>query len=232
MKGLIFCTLSLLSIGCAAQIRFKVLAGYNDASLPEIGGGYDGWDQNSSANSFHAGVAAEIPLGKNWFLEPALLYFGNGAHIVNNNVNPGGGRSTEEFTLRLYYLRLPVNLLYKIKLGRSFHVIAGAGLYVSRGLWGTQKGYDSPTYNGNAFRPPPVQVIDNNIKFTNDIYPSNLTFNPYDFGYSFLAGLEWKHLQLIPAISNGLIKAYTGSGYNLKNSAFSISLAYKFGVRL
>jgi hypothetical protein len=241
MKGLIFCALCLSSIGCAAQVHFGVLAGYNIVSLPQLGKGYDQWDQSSSVHSFHSGVTAEFRLGKSWFLAPALLYFGNGAHDVSGSVNPGGGGYTEDYTLKLYYLRLPVNLLYKIKLSRSVHIIPGAGLYVSRGLWGSAKGVSytytflgsTQPYNNTPLTSPhqpisiPVKFISNGMDA-----PSAISIKPYDFGYTFQMGIEWKRLQLIPSINNGLVKAYEGSGYNLKNRAFTLSLAYQFGAIL
>ncbi len=216
------------------QVSLKVLVGYNDVNLSNIGMlPFKNYENNSgislqysSINSFHVGLGTEIPIGKKIFLEPSLLYYGNGSHISGQTYNPGPDWYLD-VDIRLYYLHIPVNFIYKTELIRGIHVFAGAGLYFSRGIWGKENGQLITKGDGIS-----SQNINNSTKFQNGISTdwTNPTFNPYDLGYNVLGGIEWKQFQLTSSISNGLIKAYTGYNYNLWNSAFSVCLTYKFAV--
>jgi Outer membrane protein beta-barrel domain len=163
-------------------------------------------------------------MDKKWFLEPALLYFGNGTHISEQSLTPGIGWDLDA-NERLYYFRIPVNFIYKIDVGKSVRVYAGAGFYFARGLWGKENGQVITESAGTS-----SQTLNNNAKFSKGA-SSNWTdpgFNPYDLGYTILAGIEWKKFKLTSSISNGLIKANSGYNYDLWNSAFSVYLTYEF----
>jgi outer membrane protein with beta-barrel domain len=231
LKKLIFFVLLFSFTTCFGQVSLEALVGYNDVNLSNIGRlpfkqDYQSYSSNnySSINSFMVGAGAEIPLGRKWFFEPALLYFGNGSHISEELSNPAYN-SYLNVTVRLYYLRIPVNFIYKAELVKAVHVFAGAGLYFSRGIWGKENGQLTSKGFGTS-----SENIDSNTKFQNgvSIYWTNPTFNPYDLGYTVLAGIEWKQFQLSSSINNGLIKAYSGFNNNLWNSAFSVYLTYKF----
>jgi hypothetical protein len=238
MKRILTSSLWLISITSFAQIKLNVVAGYNEVNLTNVGKlpftdysyqfYHTAFYRYSSINSYHTGVAAEIPLGAHWSLEPALLYFGNGTDL-NYSLSTFGGSYFQNTIINLYYLRLPVNLLYKIGSLKAFQFFAGAGFYWSRGLWGREKGEDSSFTGASAWT---KQVIDDNIKFASQP-PSDNTFigyTPYDFGYTVLAGVEWKQFQVATSITNGLVRAFKGNGFNLWNSAFSVSLAYRLAT--
>jgi hypothetical protein len=208
--------------------------GYNDVNLSNIGMlPFKNYEHNSgislqysSINSFHVGLGTEIPIGKKILLEPALLYFGNGSHISGQTYNPGFDWYLN-VTIRLYYLHIPVNFIYKTELVRAVHVFAGAGLYFSRGIWGKENG-QLIMKGGGIWS----ENVDNKTKFQYGMSANwtNPTFYPYDLGYTVLTGIEWKQFKLTSSISNGLIKAYSGYNYNLWNSAFSVYLTYKFAT--
>ncbi len=216
------------------QINLEAFVGYNDVNLSNIGRlPFKNYEHNSgislqysSINSFHVGLGTEIPIGKKIFLEPALLYFGNGSHISGQTYNPGPDWYLD-VTIRLYYLYIPVNFIYKTNLFKAVQVFGGAGLYFSRGLWAKENGQLITEGGGIT-----SQNLNNNIKFQNGVSAewTNPTFSPYDLGYNILGGIEWEQFQLTSSISNGLIKAYSGYDYNLWNSAFSVYLTYKFAT--
>ena len=229
MKKLIFCALLFSFTTSFAQVRLGAIIGCNDVNLSNIGmppfKDYQYYSSiYSSINSFMVGAGAEIPLGRKWFFEPALLYFGNGTHISEKASNPGI-EFNMEVNIHLYYLHIPVSILYKTDLVKSVKVFGGAGLYFARGLWGTEKG-QFVTEGGGIL----IQAVDTSIKFrtgTSSSWP-HPTFNPYDLGYTILTGIEWKQFKLTTSISNGLIKAYSGYNFNMWNSTFSVCLTYKF----
>jgi hypothetical protein len=231
MRKLFFSALLILSTTCYSQIKLSALVGYNDANLLNFGrlsfnDGNNYGLQYSPIKSYHFGATMEIPLGKKWFLESGLSYFGNGTHISEKYFDLGFGPYVN-FSMNLYYLRIPINFLYKIYLGNSVSVFVGTGLYFARGIRGKEKREVDPSING-----APIDVADSKIKFGKEtsVFWDNLTFNPYDLGYTFLAGVEWKKFRLMPSISNGLIKAYGGiwAENYLWNTAFSVSLTYNF----
>jgi hypothetical protein len=233
LKKFLFFIPCFLSLGVLAQIKLGLVGGYNYVNLSDIGrlpfgsyhflGGY-----HVPISSFHAGVAMVIPLSKKWSLEPALLYFGNGTHEHSQPLTPGF-LNVLEVNIHVYYLRLPVNLLYKIAMAGSWHVFAGCGLYVARGVWGNQRGqeYSYLIRGGRS----PNKVVDNSVRFSNQ--PSSgsaTTISTYDIGYSILAGIGWKNLQLRPSISNGLIKVFSQwSDPKSANCTASVSLVYILG---
>ncbi len=152
------------------------------------------------------------------------MYFGNGAHENLAELNPGFAY-IGDVNIHLYYLRLPVNLWYKIVTVRSFYVFAGAGLYAARGISGNEKGAVA------TYGPIPTneQPVDNKIRFGDrSSDQTEPTARRYDAGYTILAGIGWKDLQLRPSISNGLSKGFPGMYANLANSSFAVSLAYQF----
>jgi hypothetical protein len=231
LKKLIFFVLLFSFTTSFGQVKLEALVGYNDVNMSNTGMlPFKNYDYEysssiySSINSFLVGAGAEIPLGRKWFFEPALLYFGNGTHISEKASNPGI-EFNMELNIHLYYLHIPVSILYKTDLVKSVKVFGGAGLYFARGLWGTEKG-QFVTEGGGIL----IQAVDTSIKFrtgtpSTSTYP---TFNPYDLGYTILAGIEWKQFKLTTSISNGLIKAYSGYNNNLWNCAFSVYLTYQF----
>jgi hypothetical protein len=80
-----------------------------------------------------------------------------------------------------------------------------------------------------------TETFDRHLSFTKataigDAGLPGTAFEPWDFGYTVLAGVRWKQFRLWPDLSNGLVKAFEGSGYNLKNHVFSISLSYDPGT--
>jgi hypothetical protein len=233
MKKLLFFMPCFLCLTGFAQIRLELMGGYNDVNLASIGrlpfsayhfpGG-----EYVPISSFHAGAGAEIDLGKKWFLEPALLYFGNGAHQNSFSLNPGISFGLDA-SFHLYYLRLPVNVWYKIVTTGSIYIFAGAGLYAARGIRGNEKGI---AYTESAGRSP-NEPVDSKVRF-GDPSPSDTepTVKPYDAGYTILAGIGWKDLQVRPSISNGLIKGFQGTYTNYANSSFAVSLVYRLPMVL
>jgi hypothetical protein len=228
MKKLLFLIPFLSSLTGLAQIRLELMGGYNDVNLTTIGRlpfstNHFPEGEYVPISSFHAGAGAEIPLGKKWVLEPGLLYFGNGAHMNAAYLYPGIS-SFVNVDIHLYYLRLPVNVLYKIVTAGPFHVFAGAGLYVARGIRGNEKG----TILAEGAVQFPLEAINDKVKYGGP--PSSdgtyLVATPYDVGYTILAGIGWKDFQLRPSITNGFIKVFQRSD-KVWNSAAAISLVYQ-----
>ncbi len=232
MKKIFFVLLCFLSMHGFSQIKIGVAGGYSSASFAQSGEtdipGYG--NSSSSISTFNMGIVSEIPLGKKIFLQPGLLYFGNGTHIDEQG-GESGYEGSSHTTIQLYYLRLPVNIVYKMKLNNRFNLLVGTGLYVAKGLSGTGKGNSK---GSSPFSGPYAYSFNNKVDFSDDNSPSSQNdtkIKPFDFGFNVLAGIEWRNFQLTANYSHSFLQGYADGGYNYKNAVFGISLAYLFTLK-
>jgi hypothetical protein len=232
MKKIFFALLCFVSTHSFSQIKIGIEGGYNSTSFSQAGESsataYRMFP--SSISTFNAGIVSEIPLSKKIFLQPGLLYFGNGTQIVEKG-GESGYEGYAHSTIRLYYLRLPVNVVYKMKLNSHLNFLAGAGLYAAKGLSGTVKGNSEGM---SPFAGPYAYAFNYKVDFSKDkLYSSqNTTFiNAFDFGFNVLAGLEFKCFQLTAKYSRSFSEIYSYDGYNYKNAVFECSLAYLFSLK-
>lgn len=192
----------------------------------------------SPVNAFQTGLETEISLSKSLSLQTSLLCFENGsAYSISYGPDAGGANTM----IKIYYLRLPVNIIYKIKLGKQLNVLAGAGIYAARGLWGNEKGSWLGAFNGII---PHSGTVDNKVVFRNNpgsliVYDTTkiTAVKLYDIGYNLLAGFEWKNFQLTASFTNGLTCIFPNSDMRnsvlkFKNHSFGVSLAYLFPLKL
>lgn len=233
MNKFIFIILYLISFHCFAQIKIGIESGFSITNFRGSKFKY----ADSSINTFQAGIKAEIDLFKSVYLQASLICFGNGSDYL---VAPGPDVPYSRTTIRVYYLRLPVNIIYKIKLAKQVNVFAGSGLYAATGLWGNEKGYYHDGFiNGSTFHPVNNKVVFRN---TTDFPPPDYTshtiaIKPFDFGYNILAGIGWKSFQLTANFTNGLSGVFANSNNvnsgvsGLKNQAFTIALAYLVSLK-
>ena len=117
------------SFGLRAGVNFQNINGKdeNDDKL-----------KNDMLIGFNVGINAEIPVGIDFYFQPGLLYSIKGAK--SNDDIAGQSFNT---TLKISYLELPLNFLYKPMLGNG-HLILGFGPYVAFGIGG------KATYDGGG----------------------------------------------------------------------------------
>lgn len=174
-------------ISLSAQLRVGVEAGLNFTNLIRID------DNNSSLDAdirtgFRAGLNAELPLAKDFSFQPALLF-------VTKGFRKGW---LTEMNAEAYYVEVPLNVAYKMKLGIG-KLVVGAGPYFAYGTggkWNTPQRWVG-NGSGNTLLVP---AMTGNLEFTNDasndnyhtIAPgSNVTYGkPLDYGVNGLVGYE------------------------------------------
>jgi hypothetical protein len=232
MKKIFFVLCCFVSTRSYSQIKIGVEGGYHSASFAQSGEtSAPGYGMSPfSISGFNAGIVSEIPLSKKIFLQPGLLYFSNGTHIIGQG-GISGYTGSSYTAIQLYYLRLPVNVVYKMKLNNRFNLLVGAGLYTAKGLSGTGKGNEEET---SPFARPSAYSFNSKVDFSDDDSPSsanNTKIKPFDFGFTVLAGIEWGNFQLTANYSHGFSQVYADGGYQYKNVAFGITLAYLFAVK-
>ncbi|MEL1253625.1 porin family protein [Flavobacterium sp. DGU38] len=121
---LIVCAL-LMCAGVMAQtekVKLGVKAGLNVSSLT--------FDENeldsSSKNGFTAGLMAEIPLAKNFLVQPELLYSQQGMKLSYSD--PEVENSHYKSTIALNYINIPVMLKYYVVKGLSLQAGPQVGI--------------------------------------------------------------------------------------------------------
>jgi len=193
------------------KTTFGVRAGINFQNIN--GKDVDGNKLNYSLiPGFNAGVNVEIPMAKDFYLQPGLL------------ITTGGAKYDDTKTAHLVYLQVPVNFVYKPALGMG-HLIAGFGPYIDFGLGGKIK------YSGSG--------TDHDVRFKNAVTVSDDDSYAYYkrvgaganvlFGYEFANKLSFQlNAQL------GLTNIYptyddnSASKSTAKNTGFGISAGYRF----
>ncbi|HET6769127.1 MAG TPA: porin family protein [Chitinophagaceae bacterium] len=199
---------------------FGLRAGIN---FQNINGKDDNGDKlkNDLLIGFNVGVNAEIPVGIDFYFQPGLLYSLKGAKSEDDIL----GQSFNT-TLKISYLEIPLNFLYKPVLGTG-RLLLGFGPYVAFGVGG------EATYDGGG------SSLTEKVKFKKTVSSSDpndvVYIRPMDAGANLLAGYEFSNrfsFQLNTQL--GLVKInpeYEGVSNDessAKNTGFGISLGYRF----
>jgi hypothetical protein len=145
------------------------------------------------------GVYAEFPLAKELYLQPNLFY-----EMKGGKAKHGG-----DMKVKLNYLTLPVDLVYKPKLG-SGNLVLGAGPYLGYALSGKIKGDPhGGSFNGDR----------NPFKGNND-------FRRWDAGGHLQVGYEFSNGLTVGV--NGSVSAFSirSEGTKYRNTAFGVTLGY------
>ena len=229
LKKILFVFLCLVAMDCFSQIKIGIEGGYNAASFAQSGETpiADNKMSQSSLSTFAAGIMSEIPLNKRMFLQPELLYFGNGTYLDEHGTLPGY-ESSSHTAIQLYYLRLPVSVADKLMLSNHFYFVPGAGLYAAKGLLGTAKGNDE---GSSSFAGPFAYDFNKKVDFSNrnSLSPQSTTFiQTFDFGWCVQAGLELNRFEFKATYTNSFSEIYSVGGYHYKNSVLELSLTYLF----
>lgn len=197
----------------AQKTSFGILGGVNFQNLN--GKDYFGDNlENQIKTGFHAGLNIQIPVVPDFYLQPGLLFSTKGCRDTE---------SSEDMKINISYLELPVNLVYKLLVGKG-HFMLGFGPYLGYGVSGKL------TFGDES----------EDIEFKNKIEALNgvaMYLRPFDAGANIFAGYELPvglFFQLNAQL--GLLNInpdYEGEGTSedkssLKNTGFSLSAGYRF----
>ncbi len=215
MKKLV---LGILSIACFsvtsnAQIELAPEVGVNLAKFSVEDDA--GLDLKSKA-SLKFGAAVNIPIVGGLYVQPGLFYVGKGVRISEEETLNG---MTAKFKalINVNYLELPVNLMYKYKIGKAGSVFASAGPYLGYALSAKVK---TTTTIGAPFNLEESQTEKLQIGNDDDI-------KPLDFGLNFGLGYQspWG-VFLRVQYGLGLSNINTDDDDYLKNRGIGITLGY------
>jgi hypothetical protein len=188
-------TVTVFSLASMAQFKAGIKVGGNLSKQRVNVSGNGDLFSNDEARSWHAGLISEVKITENLYLQPQLLYVRKGATLQHAM---GAG----DTKVRLNYVEVPVNLLYKISL--PFGKIFAGG--------GASFGY---AFSGKEEQNGVKRKLYRDIK---DWKREELSLN-YTVGIEFNNGLFASFNS-----QKGLTDIYKIDGTSVKNRAMSVSV--------
>jgi hypothetical protein len=208
----------------AQKIDFGVRLGFTEASLH---GTYDGLSGNTgTVKNIDPMVCLDVNFG-NLTVQPGLAFYvkGGGNTAINSSsfyFDSMTGLSTIQSSaslLKIYYLELPVNVLYNfpVKAGKFF---IGAGPYLAMGVSATSEIYQSS--NGNS-------TTQSNVKSDVSFGSGQNDLRRFDLGINALGGFRFnKGIELALGFGQGLTNVSNDNSINAKNQTATVTLGYFF----
>ena len=192
------------TFGIRAGVNFQNLNGkdFEDDDL-----------DNKMLVGFNIGANAEIPIAQDFYVQPGLLFSTKGAKLDDET----------DVKVKLSYLEIPINLLYKPVLGDG-KLLLGFGPYLAFALGGKVTDGDN----------------DLDIEFEKEISQDQAgSFTPYfkrmDAGANLLVGYELSsrisaqlNAQLGLVNINPEVTGLDDDDSKTKNTGFGISIGYRF----
>jgi hypothetical protein len=195
-------TITIFSMVSHAQFKIGIKAGgnLNEQRINVSSGTMYAGDR---LRGYHAGLISELHLGGNFYVQPQLLFSRKGATYFNST-------STGEVKLRMSYVEVPVNVLYKITLpfGKAF---AGAGAAFGYAVGGSEqkKGVTTKLYSGTV-----------------------KNWKREDISMNMLAGLEFNNGFFASLnYQRGFLDVYKGDEVAVKNKSFAVSVGYLVAIK-
>jgi Outer membrane protein beta-barrel domain len=234
MKKLIICVLCFATTQTFAQFRLDLRGSLCPINFWQTDGfgGLPTGAQTREMSGFQGGLQGEYDLGYSGItLQASVLYAENGSNIGNtqgfiNNANYSIGYSSSY--LRVYSVRVPVEAVYKFDISSSWKVFGGLGLYISKNISGTEKGYYVVNSNNNGSTD--TLSLNNKVKFNSK--PSSATqgvsnVTNFDFGADFFIGVEHKRWQFRAGYDRGFVRMWHTSYINSGNAFWDLGLSYR-----
>jgi outer membrane protein OmpA-like peptidoglycan-associated protein len=194
---------------CFAQLRLGIIGGPHSASVTETNS-LPGWETGvkpfySNRSGFNIGFIAEIPLNKSGklFLQPGIFYMSKGRKYQRSFDTTVVNTDTLSFKSNFFtnYIDIPLNLAYKLPLGKKAKFLISAGPYLSF------------FYNGKRNTETLVAPNDTSLKFSKE--ESNLEtgnapakLKTLDYGVNARVGFELGNFILSGFMSQGLGNFY------------------------
>lgn len=213
MKKTLF-TICLISTSLFSFAQLPTLGIKSGVNFASITNSIDGSSVTSSAlTTFNAGIFVDIKFG-NTSLQPALNFTGKG----------GSGNNDFNGNTKLYYLQLPVNIVYHVPavIGNFYF---GAGPYIARGLSGKETDLRVVNPAPITEHPGGPSIINEDIKFgsgTDEVKSTQI-------GADAIVGFQFKGGFLINANYDlGLTNDSNNPSEKSKSHVFGISVGYTF----
>ena len=206
---------TLVATSAYGQVSLGVRGGYINSEIVSTGTNHH--VGTSASDNWTVGAYANIPLFSHWYLQPGIDYTQKGATMNFGTYHPDFLFTTDVTKLKLQYLEVPVNLVYKINTGIG-KIVLGGGPYAAYAAGGN---YHLVVYNSGK----KVQSNDQKINFGSpNILGTDVDLKRWDAGANGTLGIEFNcYLSLSVHYSRGFVDI-DKSGNNFKNQYWGIKL--------
>lgn len=211
---ILFTTMSVIAQNNnLSKTSFAILGGINFQNLN--GKDFDGNKlENDLFLGYHAGVNAQIPVAPEFYFQPGLMLSAKGAT-----------NATLADKIRLSYIEMPLNFVYKAVLGDGYFML-GFGPYIAYGVGG------KAVWESGSGR------VEYDVKFKKETSLSSASvvhYKPFDAGGNIFAGYEFPgglflqfNTQLGMLNINWENDFYSDDQSVIKNTGFGLSAGYRF----
>jgi outer membrane protein OmpA-like peptidoglycan-associated protein len=201
-------SISFLCIHSAeAQIRVAIEGGAHLASVP--GNNNPGWDtlnyRYGTRTGYHVGLLADLAFSSTskFHLQSGMNFSNKGRKFSFLYDTTTSTISKVEALQYVNYMEMPLNLVFKINLGKKSRMIIGGGPYAAFLYNGRER---KETYHTNGT----VDVVENkDLK----VAPTNNLYSNFEYGVNGLFGFEFGRVFLTANYSRGLSDFYTPANY-------------------
>lgn len=217
MKKLTICFATLLlSFYGNTQVRVGITGGYhhNFASPNFYTTEHILKDESLSLRGGHFGVAADVPIHKNWFFQTGITYFKRGRQ---QSLTLDTSQTSIQFVnarQEQQYLDLSFSLVYKLPLSKSIRFVVGGGPQLSFFLSGTESVITIDTFKVVKEERQKDLLVG---KGAGRYKTSFLSLNGF-------AGFELKNVYLTANYSKGLTNYYDRPNENFRHDSWSGTL--------
>ena len=209
-----------------AQTKIGIQAGVNFANV--MSKDENGTEQTTgSIPGIRIGLTADIPVIESFYIQPGIFYSKKGFKQSSG----GYYGQANNFEVKVSYVELPINFLYKPKLSGG-RLLLGAGPYIGYGTDGTWKS-DNVILIGDIMTDSKGKTIFKD-DFMDGEFGNYLYGRPWDYGLNFLAGYEFHgNFSAQLNFQTGLANLQPKIGGekregSLRNKSLGLTVGYKF----
>jgi outer membrane protein OmpA-like peptidoglycan-associated protein len=211
MKHLyLFLALVFISHMSFSQLRMAITGGPHSSAVKEQNA-IPSWETDikpgySKRPGLHLGILVDVPLSSNnrLFFQPGIMYMEKGRKYYMRNDTATSiitDTISSSYNMGINYIEMPLNLTYKIPLGKKAKFFAGAGPYIGFFYNGKQKN-ETRIYSSNTFKDEEVRL---------ESGKETGKFKTIDAGLNARIGFELGNVILSGFMSEGLTNFYTAS---------------------
>ena len=202
---LIFCLTTISTITFAQSVNFGIKAGFNYSRISVTAPPFS--LNNKGLLGLHIGGFFDAGFG-NFAIQPGLFFTTKGGEttVLAENINQ---QTLDPATVKntLYYIEVPVNLLYKIHATPGFKLYFGGGPYIGYGV--------SSSFSEND---PGANIhISGSTKFS---------YNDPDYGFNVVAGTELPKHFLIDVNYGFGLRNLSNVPVTTHNKVWNLSVGY------
>jgi hypothetical protein len=211
---------SQVSIGIRGGVNLSAMA-FESASRQKSGGLGSG----NELENLQADVLLNVPLYGGLYLQPVFGYVTKGTLFKSSGIPQTTSARSGEYgsTVKVHYIEMPVNLLYKFRLS-GCKLVIGAGPYAAYAIKGNYR--TDVMENGNVVAHNKRALAFDN---TDNLVTQGMYLSRWDAGINTTAGIELNSMVTINInYSKGFMNLDNSSAYKVKNSSLGITIGILF----